>query len=108
MATVEHFAYPYDLGDPGLSPGQSYWVSYGPDDRFKDGTVILRPYPATNVGGTSTHASNVITVGDIFSTAVPNFAGDIVFSSGHVGANITNAGPQPIRWFTLLMTIVRP
>jgi hypothetical protein len=109
MATVEHFTYQYDLGVGGLLPGQSHWVSYGPADGFKDGTVILKAYPATNVGSSTTHAANVLSVGDIFSTAVPVFAGGgIVLSEGHVGASITNAGQQSIRWFSVNLTLIRP
>jgi hypothetical protein len=102
MATVEHFTYQYDLGAGALLPGQSYWVTYGPADGFRDGTVILKAYPAT------TDAASVLSVGDIFSTAVPVFAGGTLLSEGHVGASITNAGQQSIRWFSVNLTLIRP
>ena len=62
MATVEHFGpYQYDLDSGGLGPQQSYWISFGPDDRFKDATVIITPHPSPDVAGTtSSVASNVL------------------------------------------------
>jgi len=109
MATVEHFSYVYDLGAGLLLPGQSYWVWFGPADGFKDGTVILKAYPYTNVGTSTEHATNVLSVGDIFSTAVPVGGGVIaVATEGYVGANITNAGQNSIRWFNVYLTLIRP
>jgi hypothetical protein len=113
MATVEHFTFQYDLGftGPHILPGESYWVSFGPADGFEDGTVILKAYPDTHVGTTVDLAMNVLSVGDIFSSAVPIGAGAGAFvpaTEGYVGANITNAGQNSIRWFRVFLTVIRP
>jgi hypothetical protein len=111
VATVELFDYWYDLGAGGLLPGQSYWVSYGPDDRFLEGTVILKASPSTEVEGTfgTAYEVSVLSVGDIVSTSVPFSIGDMEgLFRGTIGANITNAGQHRIRWFTVRLTIITP
>jgi hypothetical protein len=107
MATVEHHLYQYDRGSAGLRPQQALWVSFGPDDRFKDSTVIMTAHPSTLVAGTTIDQANVLSVGDVFATTVP-IPGGIVLREYHVGANVTNAGQHPIRYFTLYLTIIRP
>jgi hypothetical protein len=109
MATVDHFGpYHYDLGSGGLGPQQSYWISFGPDDRFKDATVIITPHPSPDVAGTTSVASNVLSVGDIFVTTVPFLVGDLVLTEAHVGASITNGGQQPVRYFVAYLSVIRP
>jgi hypothetical protein len=110
MATVEHFGpYHYDLGSGGLGPQQSTWISFGPDDRFKDATVIITPHPSPDVAGTSSSvAMNVLSVGDIFVTTVPTIVGDLVLTEAHAGASITNGGQQPVRYFSAYLSVIRP
>ena len=102
MATVHIVGvYSYDLGSVPLAPGQSYWVSWT-SEAFENSAVILTPHPY--VGG----RRGVMSVGDVFVTREAYFSGDIEYWSYHVGASITNGGPEPIRYFDVTVGVIKP
>jgi hypothetical protein len=111
IATIHHQTEHFDLGSAGLGPGQSIWLSWGPNDMFTDGTVIVKANPATDVlgpAGTTLQGTNVLSVGPIFTTSVHvPLGGGLSSAESHVGANITNAGQNAIRYFAVSLTVIR-
>lgn len=115
IGTVEHFTYWYDMtdvfGPGGLAPGHSHWLSWGPDDRFKDAAVTLTPLASTTVAGTpgAVTAMQVVTVADIHVTSLPVSIGPgFQTTESHVGANFTNSGSSAIHSFKVTMSLIRP
>jgi hypothetical protein len=110
MATIHHQTEHLDYGAGGIRPGESKWLSWGPDDRFINGTVVIKANPATLVpgpSGTTFHGTNVLSVGPIFSTNlhVP-LGGGLSSSESYVGVNITNAGQNAIRSISVSLTAI--
>jgi len=109
MATIHHQVEHLDFGAGGIGPGDARWLQWV-GDRNKDSTVHLKADPMTEVAGTTTgeEATMVATVGPIFVTSVPIFAGGGLFlgSERWVGANFTNAGSRPIRYLRVTKTTI--
>jgi hypothetical protein len=91
-----------------LAPGQSLWLSYGPDDRYKNGTVQVMCSPATQVGDTTVQQTQTLSVPEVFNTQVPTVSGDLVFTSAYAGFNVTNRGNYTIKYFSVAITVIGP
>jgi hypothetical protein len=108
MATITHQTEHWDFGAAGIPPGQSKWLSWGPNNQLKDSTVIFKADPMTDVPGTpGSHRTTVASVGTVFVTSIPIFAGAFQGSETYVGANFTNSGTNPIRFLRISLTIIR-
>jgi hypothetical protein len=89
-----------------LAPGGSLWLSYGPDGRYKDGTVQVTCCASTSVGGQI--FTQTISVPEVFITSVPLISGDLVFDSYYAGFNVTNRGQNTINFFSVALTVINP
>lgn len=89
-----------------LAPGGALWLSYGPDERYKNGSVQVSCCPSTQVGETTVHRTQTLTVPEIYITQVPHVSGDIVSTSAYAGFNIVNAGTDTVRYFSICLTVV--
>jgi hypothetical protein len=105
MATLHHQT---EFWTHDLAPGQGVWISYGPSDMFKNGTVQVSATPATNVGGTTVHRVQTLSVPEVFITQVPFVSGDIVTTAAYAGFNVFNRGQHAVRNFALTLTVIRP
>lgn len=105
MATVFHQIQYWTWN---LAPGQSLWLSYGPDDRYKNGTVQVMCSPSTEVGDTYAHATQTLSVPEVFNTVVPTVHGDIVDKSAYAGFNIWNRGNKTVKHFAVALTVIGP
>jgi hypothetical protein len=108
MATIHHQSQFWTY-ENGIAPGQSVWLSYGPDDKYKTGTVQVYAYPTTQEGSSVHNQTQTLQVQPLFSSAVPvpDFVGGVA-SEAYVGFNITNAGQYTIRQFWLTITVIGP
>jgi len=108
MATITHqqqfFTY-----QNGIAPGQSVWLSSGPADKYKNGTVQVYAYPSIQELGTIHNHTQTLQVQPLFATAVPvrDVLGE-VGNEAYVGFNITNAGQHTIWQFWLHITVIGP
>jgi hypothetical protein len=105
MATITHET---EYWTWSLAPGQSIWLSYGPDDRCKTGTVHVMCSPYTQAGDTTGHRTQTLSVPEVFNTQVPTVSGDLVFTEAYAGFSIFNRGNDTIKYFSLTITIVGP
>jgi hypothetical protein len=103
MATVFHQIQYWTLTIP---PGQAVWLSYGPDDRYSNGTVQVMCSPSSQVG--SQVLQQTISVPEVFNTVVPQLDGDITINSYYAGFNIFNRGQNTIQNFSVAITIIGP
>jgi hypothetical protein len=103
MATVfhqiQHWTYT-------LAPGDAFWLSYGPDDRYKNGTVQVTCCASSQVEGQI--FTQTISVPEVFITSIPSRAGDITFDSVYAGFNVTNRGQNTINYFSVAITVISP
>lgn len=91
-----------------IPPGQALWLSYGPNDAYKNGTVQVMCSPSTQVGDSSIHRTQTISVAPVYNTVVPSFSGDILFESAYAGFNVTNSGQETIKYFSIALTVIGP
>jgi len=105
MATIHHQIQHWTWDIP---PGGSLWLSYGPDDRYKNGTVQVTACPSTQVAGTTIQQTQTLSVPEVFISQVPTLMGDIVLTSAYAGFNVTNRGDYTIRYFSLALTVIQP
>ena len=91
-----------------IPAGQSLWLSYGPSDRYKNGTVQVMCCPSTQVGDTTVHRAQTISVAPVYNSAVPSLSGDLVFESVYAGFNVTNSGQNEIKYFSVALTVIGP
>jgi hypothetical protein len=97
-----------------IAPGSSLWLSYGPDDKYKDGpydkykdgTVQVTCCASTSVGGQI--FTQTISVPEVFITSVPLISGGLVFNSYYAGFNVTNRGQNTINFFSVALTVINP
>lgn len=89
-----------------LPPGRQVWLSYGPDDRYQNGTVQVTCKASTFVEGQI--FTQTISVPEVFITSVPLRAGDLVFNSYYAGFNVTNRGQNTINYFSVAITVIGP
>jgi hypothetical protein len=91
-----------------IPPGEALWLSYGPDDRYKNGTVQVTCSPATPVGDTTVHSTQTLLTPEIFNTQVPTVQGDLVTTRAYTGFNVTNRGSNTIKYFSVAITVIGP
>jgi hypothetical protein len=103
MATIFHQIQYWTYNIPA---GGSLWLSYGPGEQFKDGTVQVSCCASTDVGDHS--YTQTLSVPEIFITSVPHIVGDIFFKDVYVGFNIVNRGQNPINFFSVALTVINP
>jgi hypothetical protein len=104
MATVHH---QIEYWTATIPPGGAFWLSYGPDDRYENGTVQVMCTPSVQVGG-GQHRTVTLSVPELFNTQVPTVSGDIVRIATYVGFNVTNRGTETIKYFSVALTIIGP
>ena len=107
MATVTCWTESFTVA--ALGPGSSIWISWGPSDLYAGAAITATPLASTTTpsgesGGTAT---NVMEVGPIFTTAIPDRA---VSGSAdkYFGASFTNAGSASIESFTVTISVIKP
>lgn len=104
MATVFHQIQYWTWN---LPPGTALWLSYGPDDRYKDGTVQVMCSPSTQVGSVG-HSTQTLSVPEVFNTVVPTVSGDLLFTAAYAGFNVTNRGDGTVEHFSVALTVIGP
>ncbi|MCP2164763.1 hypothetical protein [Goodfellowiella coeruleoviolacea] len=90
-----------------LAPGQAVWLSYGPSDRYRTGTVLVTCSPDTASTGTA-QVTQTISVPETFNTVVPTVSGDLVFKNAYTGFNVTNRGGNTIKYFSVAISVIGP
>jgi hypothetical protein len=97
---IQYWTFPIPVGG-------AVWLSYGPNDSYKTGTVQMMCSPYTQVGDTTVQQTQTIAV-EAFNTQVPTISGDIVTTSCYAGASIANRGQYAIKYFSFALTIIGP
>jgi len=105
MATVFHQIQYWTWNIP---PGGALWLSYGPDDRYKNGTVQVMCSANTQVGDTSVQGTQTMSIPVVYNTTVPIRDGDLVLIDSYAGFNVTNSGQNAIKYFSVAITVIGP
>lgn len=104
MATVSHQIQYWTWTIP---PSQSLWLSYGPSEAYKTGTVQVACCPSTSLPGN--RIGNVtLDVPVVYITQIPTRDGDIVLEDCYAGFNIVNGGQETVQYFSVAISIVGP
>jgi len=91
-----------------LPPGQALWLSFGPSDMYKNGTVQVMCCPSTQEGDTTVQRTQTLSVPEVFNTQVPTGSGDIGSTDCYAGFNIWNRGNYTIKYFSVAITVIGP
>lgn len=93
-----------------LPPGQSAWFTYGPDDRYKNGTVQVTCCPDTQVYGTNppNYETQSLTVPQVYNVQSPQLDGDLVFNSCSIGFYVVNNGSYTVGQFSIAISVIGP
>jgi hypothetical protein len=91
-----------------IAPGNSLWLSYGPSDKFKSGTVQVMCFPSPVVADspTSEERTQTLYVPIVYNAMPPTFVGDETHC--YAGFNIFNGGQYAVRYFSVALTIIGP
>lgn len=105
MANVFHQIQYWTLTIP---PGGYQWLSYGPDQRYENGTVQVTCNPSTQLGGSTIYRTQSLGVPEVIITTVPTLDGDLVFNSTYAGFAIYNRGQETVSNFSVALSVIQP
>ncbi|MEJ2885212.1 hypothetical protein [Actinomycetospora aeridis] len=106
MASVFHQIQYWTLTIP---PNGYQWLSYGPDARYRTGTVQASCNPATPQGpGSTVHRTHSLGVPEIIITSIPLVQGDLVFTNTYAGFAIWNRGQETVYNFSVALSVIQP
>jgi hypothetical protein len=99
-----------------IAPGNALWLSYGPDVRYKRGTVQVTACPSTLLPWTDPAApaqfrTQTLYVPVVYITQIPTSETPGPFPAFgldhcYAGFNIINGGQHAIRWFSVALTVI--
>ena len=106
MATVFH---QIQYWTHTLAPGDTFWLSYGPDDRYKNGTVqVTCCVNDVGIQERPLTVTQTLSVPELFITTNTTRSGDLDYVGYHVGFNVTNRGQHTIKFFSVAITVIGP
>jgi len=90
-----------------IPPRGAVWLSYGPNEAYKSGTVQIMCSPNTQVGDSTLQRTQTIST-VVYNTQVPTVSGDLVRTDCYAGVSIANTGDYAIKYFYLALTVIGP